>query len=170
MQQQVTFQIVALQSSNFVELTYDFRFPPTIQQTSRANWTAQDTTVGTRPLFYGNREPLQIVVPELWLDKTETDESVRADIVALFVLQNERDGEGKPPALVVSWGSNRELVVLEEVFVEEVFFRYDGEPLRARVSLTFLELQDTMTMTGSREIEDGDETAAAAGRPRRVTE
>jgi hypothetical protein len=160
-----TFQIIALQSANSMQLVYEYKFPPSIQQTSRAHWQPQDTTIGTQPLFYANREPLRIAVPELWLDKTETNESIRPDITALFVLQKERTGEGRPPALIVAWGVNRELVVLEEVYVEELMFKQNGDPLRARVSLTFMELQDTVERVTVRVVDDG---AAGTGRPRRV--
>ncbi|HEV7842277.1 MAG TPA: hypothetical protein VGO69_01200 [Pyrinomonadaceae bacterium] len=137
------FVLVALEEPGVFIFSFHFdHFPRSIKQVARANWEAQDVTIGVKPLAYGNREPLRIVVDELWLDKTDTNESLRADIDKLRSFQVERQLTGRPPALLVLWGDNQERVVLEEITIDETFFTPAGEPIRARVSLQFLELQE----------------------------
>lgn len=120
---------------------FDFFPSPPIDHGRRANWPEQDTTTGTKPLFYSNREPRILTVNEVWLDKTDTNESIKPQEVALYALQDE-SCEGTPPPLLAVWGDWQQRVVLEEVRFEEVFHRPDGAPLRARVSLTLKELQE----------------------------
>jgi len=121
-------------------------FPTDIDTTRRANWEPQDTTIGTKPIFYGNRDPKRISVPQLWLDGSDTNESVTPDILALFALQNEVAPRGRPPALLAAWGDRQERCVLEEVVIGEKFFaEVGGHPIRATVSLQLLELQQGLT-------------------------
>jgi hypothetical protein len=123
-----------------------FRFFPTgIETSERANWQPQDVTVGARPLFYGNREPRQIRPGDLWLDNTETGDSITPDIEALYRMLEETPEQGRPPVLLASWGDRQERCVLESLTVEEQFFLEDGTPIRARVSLSLLQIQDDAT-------------------------
>jgi hypothetical protein len=97
-------------------------FPKDLETTQRANWEQQDTTIGTKPLYYANRDPRRISVPELWLDNTDSNQSLAPDIKSLFALQDETREHGRPPALLAIWGDRQERCVLEEVTVSEKFF------------------------------------------------
>jgi phage protein U len=120
---------------------FDYFPSPSLDLSRRANWHEQDTTIGTRPLFYFNREPRVTDVREVWLDRTDTNESITPQIEALLALQDEVC-EGTPPPLLAIWGDRQERVVLEEVRVEEHKHHPTGYPIRARVSLTLKEVQD----------------------------
>lgn len=118
-----------------------FEFSPASLRTSdRANWQPQETTVGVKPLFYMNREPRQIEFPEVYLDNTMTGESLTGKIEELRMLLEETE-KGTPPVLLVGWGDRNERCVLEELSIEECFFNSANEPTRARVSLSFLQIQ-----------------------------
>lgn len=123
--------------------TFVFDFFPTAPITlgRRANWPEQDTTIGTKPLFYSNRDPRKLDVQEVWLDKTFTNESITPQIEALMALQNEIC-EGTPPPVLVLWGDRQERAVLEDIRVEEMFHHQSGYPMRARVTLSFKEIQE----------------------------
>ena len=133
---------------------FDF-FPAKINTTQRANWEAQDVTIGTKPIFYGNRDPRRITVDEIWLDGTDSGSSITEDIKLLFALQKETK-QGTPPALAAIWGDRQEQVVLEEVSIEEQFFSSDGEPLRARVRLQLIEIQSYGEQTSNADRDDVD--------------
>lgn len=121
--------------------SFIFRFFPTEIETSRrANFEPQDVTTGVMPLFYANREGRRLAFPTLWLDNSVTGESLTPEIQELFALQNETI-EGKPPTLSVAWGDREEQVVLEEISVTENAFLSNGTPIRARLSLSFIEMQ-----------------------------
>jgi hypothetical protein len=127
-------------------------FPERVNQAMRANWEPQDVYRGVKPLAYGNREPQRIRV-ECWLDRSDAGESISPDIDALFALQAE-GVKGQPPALLALWGDRFERVVLEEVEVETERFLPLGEPVRARVRLGLTGLQDDLTQTSVREVDD----------------
>lgn len=120
---------------------FDF-FPKEIQTTSRAAWEPQDVTIGMKPIFYANREPRRISVAEVWLDRTDLQESIQPDIENLEGLQREDPKLGRPPALLAIWGEEQFRCVLEEVTVSRKWFSGEGDPLRASVSLQLLELQE----------------------------
>jgi hypothetical protein len=117
-------------------------FPKEIQTTGRATWEPQDITIGVKPLFYANRDPKRITVPEVMLDRTETGESIKPDIDALEELQKEVLTLGRPPALLAIWGDEQYRCVLEEVTINRRWFSDEGNPQRASVSLQLLELQE----------------------------
>ena len=155
----------------------DFRFsffPTSIETNARANWQAQDTTVGTKPIFYANREPRRLTVNNLMLEGSEGNASVATHIALLFSLMDEVPNQGRPPFLLAVWGETSVRCVLEDVTVTEEFFRADGEPIRARVSLSLLQFQDEpRTDRGQpapsplyyRTTADGDIVAASDGEP-----
>lgn len=120
-----------------------FDFFPTAPITlgRRANWPEQETTIGTKPLFYANRDPRKLDVAEVWLDKTDTNESITPQIEQLMALQDETC-QGIPPPVLVLWGDRQERSVLEDIRVEETFHHQSGYPMRARVTLSFKELQE----------------------------
>lgn len=125
------------------------RFPAEIVTTGRANWRPQDVAHGTKPLVYENREPRRLEFPELWLDNSVISESVTPEINELLALLEETQ-EGAPPPLAALWADRQERVVLEEVRVkEEQPFRADGAPVRARVSLVLIQVQDDRRPRGS---------------------
>lgn len=140
------------------EMSITFRlFPPSVETSGRANWSAVDVTAGPKPLMYFNREPHRLSVGELWLDNTDTGESLGTDIFNLYSLLEEGD-DGTPPLLLATWGDRGLQCVLEELTVEEQVFAPTGEPLRARVSLTLLEVQDRREKTSVRVIDDEEPT------------
>jgi hypothetical protein len=117
-------------------------FPKDINTTNHANWEPQDITIGTKPLFYANREPKKISIPEVVLDRTKTQESIKDDIANLEALQSEDPTLGRPPALLAIWGDEQYRCVLEEVTINRKWFSPEGNPQRASVSLQLLELQE----------------------------
>lgn len=132
--------------------TFQF-FPADVQATDRANWQAQETTIGVKPLFYGNREPRVLNFPELWLDNTDTNESLTPQIKELRSLMEETE-KGTPPALLAAWGDRNERCVLQELSIEEKFFTSDGYPIRVRVAVTLIQFQpERAEATGVREID-----------------
>ena len=118
---------------------FDF-FPAHIQIQSRSNWEAQDTTIGTKPLFYGNHEPRRVTIDEIYMDLTDEGLSIKQDVDDLLALQQETVN-GTPAALLAVWGDHRLRCVLEEVTIDEQWFDQDGTPQRAKVSLQLVELQ-----------------------------
>lgn len=121
---------------------FDFIFPEEIGLQASANWKPQDVTHSTKPLIYGNNEPEEISLSQVWLEAAE-DESLSPKIVQLVGLTKKIAGRGAPPALLLSWGDSSFLCVLTEAQVTEQFFDRDGKPRRASVSLKLLELQET---------------------------
>ncbi|HYX72427.1 MAG TPA: hypothetical protein VE732_06630 [Nitrososphaera sp.] len=122
-------------------------FPTEIEINGRANWNAQNTIWGVKPLLYANREPKRITVNDLLLYKNEN--SVRDDIDALLSLQDERSwvnkkgvpGGAPPPILGVVWGEYQQRVVLEDITIRETKFDVIGEVICAYVDLVFVEVQ-----------------------------
>ena len=122
--------------------SFIFRFfPEKIEHSRRANWEPQRVTTGTQPLLYANREPKRLTFPEVWLDNSATGDSVTADLEQLYALQNQGQ-QGAPPKLLAQWGERQERVVLEEVRAVESHFTTEGNPRRALLSLTLIEIQD----------------------------
>lgn len=134
-----TLQILNLDTAaNFHAIS----FPAEIEIEARANWQPQNVTHSTKPLLYGNNDPKRISFNG-WLDGTgrEIRESIREHEQALFNLMTMIPGKGRPPALLLIYGDESFRCVLESVNVRQEHFDPDGTPIRAEVSLTFLELQ-----------------------------
>jgi hypothetical protein len=129
-------------------------FPERITSSDRANWEPQDVTLGTKPLMYGNRDPRRITMNNVLLDSTDTGESLTKEIEELRELMSETD-QGVPPILRLICGDSQQRVVLEELGVETEMSDPNGLPLRARLSLSFLEHKLTERVT-SRVVEPGD--------------
>lgn len=141
-------QLINLEDQGVFTFQY---FPENLSTTDKANWEPQETTIGVKPLFYANRDPRQIEFPELWLDNTETDQSLTPQIKELRKLMVEVVDKGRPPALLAVWGDRNERCVLQNLTIEENFFKYDGKPLRAKISLSLLQLQPEISeATGSK--------------------
>ncbi|MBX6772797.1 MAG: hypothetical protein IRY83_13785 [Chloroflexi bacterium] len=115
------------------------RFPGRIQTRAQVNWDGQDVTIGMRPLFYANREPRELLVEDLWLDGTLRNASIQPQLAELEALADEGE-RGTPSVLLAQWGDEQYRCVLRSVELERVRFAPSGEPLRARVSLTLLEV------------------------------
>jgi hypothetical protein len=146
---------------------FDF-FPRSISTLARANWEQQNTTIGVKPIAYTNRDPQRLSIDELWLDKTDSGESIRDDINALLELHHETKN-GTPPLLLAIYGEDGEVrpVVVEEIRIEETFFNSFGEPLRARVSLQLLEHQELNERNSSNARDDVDFSDEGNGSGRR---
>lgn len=152
------FQLVNLEGPG----SFIFRFfPHTNRSDDRANWEAQDTTIGTKPLFYANSEPRRLSFDELWLDVSDgfaAFDSITEDIKALRALKTEIAKTGAPPVLLAIWGDRQERVVLEQLTIEEQFpFARNGNPMRAKVSLQLLELaqSEEVSVTVNDEFDPG---------------
>lgn len=141
-------RLINLVSSGQVVFRY---FPVQIDSEDRANWEAQDVLTGTKPLLYSNNEPQRIRVDELWLDKTDLKQSITPEIEQLRRMM--KPVQGASPPLLLLFGDFAQRVVLEEMKVERQRFTREGVPTRARVSLTFMQIQ---------------EEGRPAGRPRRA--
>ena len=136
-------RIVNVCGSSFARSgTFTFKFFPTppISHGRRSNWREQETTTGTQPLFYFNREAKTLQFPELWLDNTDTNESLTPTMLDVYALQDETC-DGAPPPLIVTWGDRTERVILEEVHFDEEFHTPVGNPIRVKASLTFKQVQ-----------------------------
>jgi hypothetical protein len=149
------FVLIHLEGAN--SFVFEF-FPKEIQSTDRSNWEVQDISRGVKPLFYANSEPRRIQVPELVLDGTRTNEVINDQIDALRLLKTEVASLGRPPALLAVWGDRQQRCVMEECTVTETFFTPGGNPLRARVSLQLVELQEENAAVSStvKEVEEID--------------
>lgn len=130
-------QLINLESQGV--FTFQF-FPASLSTTDRANWIPQETTIGVKPLFYANREPRTISFPELYLDNTDTNESLTPILKELRELFSETEN-GTPPALLAVWGDRNERCVMEELTIEEIFFTPEGYPIRARITLGLKQIQ-----------------------------
>jgi hypothetical protein len=113
-------------------------FPERISSNDRTNWEPQDVTKGMKPLMYANRDPQRITMTNVLLDSTDTGKSLTKEIEELRLLMSETD-QGAPPTLRLICGDSQQRVVLEELGVEKEMCDRTGKPLRARLSLTFVE-------------------------------
>lgn len=138
--------LIDLESQDSWEFQY---FPNEVRSSRRVNWSPQETTIGTKPLFYENREPKQLSFTDLYLDNTDTGESLSETLKELedFTTE-EREGRGSPPAMLAVWGDRKLRCVLQDLTVEETFFNTEGHPTRARISLELIELQRIDESTG----------------------
>lgn len=136
---EVKFALIDTTSRDAFEFQF---FPNEIRITDRANWQAQDTTIGTKPLFYANGDPKRISVQELHLDSTEQKKDLRAQLKTLRALKEERDDTGTPPVLLAIWGDNNERVVIEDLTVDEILFNERGNCIRAKIGLELIQIQD----------------------------
>jgi hypothetical protein len=132
------FKLIDLSSN--ISFTFQY-FPETVTTSDRANWEAQNLTTGHKPLFYSNREPMQISVENLVLDNADTGRSLRLDLEDLRTLMEEVDGQGAPPPLLAIWGDHKERCVLQDLTIEEEMFNDDGACIRARIAIQLTELQ-----------------------------
>jgi phage protein U len=149
---QAGFVLIRLDTSDSFAFQY---FPQELDVQKRANWTPQSTTIGQQPLFYSNREPDRIDVPELILDNTLTGESLTPVMKQLSALHEESEQEGTPPPLLAAWGDQNLRCVLEDLKFHQTYFGKNGQPLRVRVSLTLLQLQPAEGETTSVRVLNG---------------
>lgn len=133
------FMLVNLSSKRNESFTF-VNFPGSTSTEDQANWESQNTTIGVKPLQYANREPQRIEANDLYFDKSATNESITPDLERLRALQRETE-QGVPSPLLLVVGDWQKRVVLQTVRVESDYFREDGAPLRAKISLTMVELQ-----------------------------
>lgn len=119
--------------------SYVFQFfPNKVSTDDQTNWQPQDVMAGVKPLQYANREPQRIEMPDVLLDGSDTGESVEPDIKTLRSLMAEKAGD-VPPTLLYICGRDQRRVVLVGLRIDRELFSQQGEPLRARASLTLLE-------------------------------
>lgn len=133
-------QIINLEGGGAFEFQF---FPSQVTLTDRANWERQNLTHAEKPLFYANREPREILFPELWLDTSTVQglPSIRPQLEALAELMNEETGPNRPPLLLAVWGDWQEFCVLEELEVKEHKYNKFGAPIRVEIRLTLVRIQ-----------------------------
>lgn len=130
------------------QASFEFQYFPNSVRTQRGvNWRPQDTTIGTKPLLYENREPKRLSFTELWLDNTDDGQSLTQTLDELeeFCTSETDSGggsRGRPAILLATWGDRKLRCVLTDLNVEEEFFNEQGEPTRARLSIELLEIQE----------------------------
>lgn len=139
-----TFQLIDILSDFAFEFPF---FPESITMTERANWEPQETTIGIKPLFYANSEPLQIAVRDIYLDSTETNTSLKPDLDLLRLFKAELEEGGPPPPMLAVWGDHSERCVLTDLTIEQINFDSEGNCNRAKIEIELMQLQ-----------EDGEET------------
>jgi hypothetical protein len=132
------FTLINLQGGGAFQFTH---FPAEISATDAANYEPIDTTGGTKPLFYQNREGQEISVEELTLDRTATGESIEDEIEQLRAMMTPSGSNPAPPQLQMMAGDFKQRVVLKDLTVNRTFFRPDGSAMRASISMTFQEVQ-----------------------------
>jgi hypothetical protein len=121
---------------------FEFQYFPDKSRTSdRLNWEEQNTTIGEQPLFYKNRSPRQIDFEELYLDSTDTNESLTPKVEQLEKLLEELAERGAPPAILAAWGDRKERCVITDLETEEVFFNTEGHPIRVKIRLNLKRIQ-----------------------------
>lgn len=124
------------------------RFPREISTDDQTNWEEQDVAGSVKPLLYANVEPQKIEIQEVWLDSA-TNESVLPDIERLRALM--RPGRnGAPPRLQLVCGDWSAVVVLRSLKAERTRFTSANVQTRARLSLTFCEVQYEAPRPGNR--------------------
>ena len=139
------FQLIDIGSDFAYEFQY---FPEEISLQDSANWNAQETTMGVKPLFYASGEPSIISVENLILDNTETGVSLKPDLDLLRLFKTELEEGGPPPAMLAIWGDWSERCVLTRLDITQIYFDAEGNCLRARIGIDLTQLQ-----------EDGEETS-----------
>jgi hypothetical protein len=133
------FSLINLCGGGNFDFQYFFTAP--INGDREVNWEPQETTIGVKPLFYMNTEPIITDVPEVWMDTTDTGESLTPKILALRALQDETC-EGAPPPLMASWGDRTETCVLKGLKHEEHMHDQEGGwPIRVKFILTLWQVQ-----------------------------
>lgn len=129
------------------------RFPRSIETHDKANWDALDVAGFVKPLTYLNTEPQTIEIPEAWIDKSDWDISVLSDIETLRSYMR-RGAAGatpstpaalrdEPPTLQLIIGDWTPAVVLVEMRAERTRFTGENVQTRAKLSLTFMVVQDS---------------------------
>jgi len=133
-----TFQLLDIESDFALEFQF---FPEQITTRGRTNWEPQETTIGTKPLFYKNADPLVISLTDVHIDYTDSNASAAPDIDLMRYQMTELEEGGPPPALLAIWGERRIRCVLTDLTIDEMMFTGEGEPTRLRCSLELMELQ-----------------------------
>lgn len=147
-----TFQLLDIES----EFAFEFQFfPEEITHRNRANWEPQNTTIGTKPLFYANSEPEVISITEAYVDYTHERVSIESDFELLKLMMTELEEGGPPPALLAIYGDTQLRCVLTDLSGRKTMFTEEGEPTRLCFDIELMELQPDGESTS---VEEGDET------------
>lgn len=120
------------------------RFPRQIDTRDQANFEKHDVASFVKPLSYANTEPQVIEIPEAWLDDSDVGASVLPDIERLRALMRRAEGRTAPPTLLLICGEWEATVVLTEMRAERTRFTAENRQTRARLSLTFMEVRETV--------------------------
>ena len=88
-----TLVLIDLNSQASFEFQY---FPNEVKSVDRSNWEAQEVTIGTKPLFYQNREPQVLTFSELYFDTIDGNAEQSAEFF------NGRGGRSWRAAVAVS--------------------------------------------------------------------
>jgi contractile injection system tube protein len=115
-------------------------FPEKVSTEDKTNWELQNVTIGTKPLGYANREPQKISISDVFLDDSDQSQSIERPIQNLRSLMSETEAGQPPPTLRFICGSWQERVVLESLNIEREMFNADGDAIRARISMTLIQV------------------------------
>ena len=145
-----TLVLIDLNSQASFEFQY---FPNEVKSVDRSNWEAQEVTIGTKPLFYQNREPQVLTFSELYFDTTDSNITLTETLNSLRSFSmDEVDDHGAPPSLLAVWGDNKLRCVLHDLTIEQIYFTPDGLPTRARLSLELTEIQADSEGVGANQV------------------
>jgi hypothetical protein len=115
------------------------RFPRSVDTTDKTNYEAADVAGFVKPVIHANAEPQIIVLQEVWLDNSDSLQSVLPDVERLRGLMRRGGDADAPPTLQLIIGDWSVEVVLVEMKAERVRFTGENVQTRARLSLTFWE-------------------------------
>ena len=136
MRQPTGFSIINLRDGDEVTLL----FPEEINTDDRTNWEDADVAGGLKPLFFANVDSQKIMIRELCLDHTRTNESVEPTIEKLRSWMRPSERESSPPPLQVLTAGWKQKCVLTDLSVKRSFWTGNGICIRAYFTFTFAEL------------------------------
>ncbi|MDJ0835186.1 MAG: LysM peptidoglycan-binding domain-containing protein [Acidobacteriota bacterium] len=135
---------------------FDVMFNPTSYSLDDSNTWEQQKRVRVKPELQFTAQNLKKISMELFVDTYETSMTGRPDDVRehtdkmakLMEVSFDTGDGGRPPLLALSWGKANHTsdfppkVVLESLKTEYILFTRKGLPVRAKMSVTFLEFVD----------------------------
>ncbi len=131
--------------------------PKEMKLDESAAWKESKEFQVDKPLVEFDRGKASSLTMELIFDTTDSGDDVRdkwtsklAGFVAVTVSDTKNVHEAtRPPRCTFNWGSFSFPAVIEKVSTSFIMFASNGNPLRAKVSITLKERCETQTGTGS---------------------
>jgi len=119
--------------------------PNELELTKNINWVEKSDIGGNASeLVFGGGKAENLSIPLLF-DTTATGQDVRDEYNTLFEMalidtskKNPKTGQGEPSMCMFQWGRFLSFTaVIEKITQKFIFFKGDGTPLRAEVTVTF---------------------------------